>query len=237
MKCALLAAAFLLTITGCATTPQSVGPMMSSDAMVAPESAPGAPSSAEIITTGYLAISTSDPQTAAQQTRVLTAEAAGRIDQESESRVNDQTVVNLTLRIPAEEFTAVMDAVGDLGTVDNKSVSRVDVTTQVLDLDARIAVLQTSVGRMNQLLSEAESVSDLIAAEGALAERQGQLDSLVSQRDYLKDQVTMSTITVTIAGSAPTPLTTLWATVGGVIIGIVVGIVIGFVIRRKRVTP
>ena len=76
------------------------------------------------------------------------------------------------------------------------SVSRSDVTTKTVDLDARISALQTSVARLQALMDDAASTADLLAAEKALSERQANLESLQSQRALLADQVELSTLTV-----------------------------------------
>jgi len=69
---------------------------------------------------------------------------------------------------------------------------------QKIDLDARIAVLETSMARLQELLASAESTSDLIAIETALSERQAELDSLSAQRSYLSDQTLFATISITV---------------------------------------
>jgi hypothetical protein len=51
---------------------------------------------------------------------------------------------------------------------------------------------------LNELLVEAASTSDLIAVESALSERQAELDSLQSQRDYLSDQTLFATLSISV---------------------------------------
>jgi hypothetical protein len=76
------------------------------------------------------------------------------------------------------------------------SVSRSDVTSQTVDLDARISALQTSVGRLQALMDGAATTEALLSAEKALSERQEKLESLQSQRALLADQVELSTLSV-----------------------------------------
>src|SRR5699024_3349409 len=63
-------------------------------------------------------------------------------------------------------------------------------------LDARISALEVSTERLEDIMGEADSAADLLEAEKALSERQGELESLVAQRDDLEDQVSMSTLEV-----------------------------------------
>ena len=67
-----------------------------------------------------------------------------------------------------------------------------------LDLQARVDAAQASVDRLTQLMSQAGSLADLIAAESALAERQATLESYQQQLKYYDEQVAMSTLTVTL---------------------------------------
>jgi hypothetical protein len=75
-------------------------------------------------------------------------------------------------------------------------VSRSDVTSTAIDLDARISALQTSVTRLQTLMDGAATTEALLAAEAALSERQEELESLQSQRSLLADQVELSTLRV-----------------------------------------
>ena len=98
--------------------------------------------------------------------------------------------------MPADALTGVLADLEDLGDVESVSVSRSDVTTTAVDLDARISALQTSVTRLQALMDDAATTEALLAAEKALSERQEQLESLQSQRALLADQVELSTLRV-----------------------------------------
>ena len=100
------------------------------------------------------------------------------------------------VRVPADELTGVLADLKDLGDVDSVSVSRSDVTSTAVDLDARISALQTSVARLQALMDAAVTTDALLAAEAALSERQEQLESLQSQRTALAGQVELSTLSV-----------------------------------------
>jgi len=104
----------------------------------------------------------------------------------------------ITVRVPADELTAVLGSLDDLGTVTATDVNRQDVTSQTVDLQARIDAAQASVDRLTALMAQAQSVSDLIAAESALSERQALLESYQQQLKMLDDQVAMSTLSVTL---------------------------------------
>lgn len=164
------------------------------------DQAPQAPQAAERkeVVTGQLSITTDDPIQAARDTVGLVEDAGGRIDNRTESPESGDIPASssLTVRIPADELTGALDEIQKLGEVTNLSVSRDDVTIAYQDLDARISALAASVARLQGLIANATNTADLIEAESALSSRQGELDSLTSQKNYLADQVDLSTITV-----------------------------------------
>lgn len=108
----------------------------------------------------------------------------------------------ITIRVPAEALTQVMDGLSDVGDVTATSVNRSDVTEQTVDLRARVAAGEASVARLTELMAQAASVSDLITAESALAERQAQLDSDRQVLQSVESQVAMSTLSVQLTERA-----------------------------------
>ncbi|MBN9176188.1 MAG: DUF4349 domain-containing protein [Microbacterium sp.] len=109
----------------------------------------------------------------------------------------------ITVRVPADALSDTIADLAQVGEVTATQVDRRDVTTETVDLRARVTSLEASVTRLTELMGQATSTSDLIAAESALAERQGELDSLRQQLTWLDGQVAMSSLTVTVTGPAP----------------------------------
>lgn len=110
----------------------------------------------------------------------------------------------VTVRVPADQLSAVVDELADTGEVTATSLNRQDVTEQTVDLEARIEAAQASVDRLTALMAQAQSVADLIAAESALSERQAMLESYQQQLEMLEGQVAMSTLTVTVVPEVET---------------------------------
>ena len=170
--------------------------------------APGATSTVttrQVIRTGYLSMRAEDVLAAAAQVRALVARSGGLVASEDTQSTDARTsYATITAQVPADRLDAFLADVSRLGTVDSVNVSAQDVTSQVVDLDARIDALSTSIDRLTELLAEAQRMEDLLAIETQLSQRQAELDALTAQRRYLGEQVAMSTITVSVA-----PLTTV----------------------------
>lgn len=167
----------------------------------------------------------------------------------------------ITVRVPASGLASFLTDLEELGTVRASQISREDVTAETTDLRARIEALDASVDRLRGLITDAASTSDLLTAEDALAQRQAELDSLRAQAETLKDDVALSSATVTITAPGQTVaadpqgfgdgLSTGWntlvVTLNGIVVGlgfllpwlVVAGIVVAIVqvvrrVRRRR---
>lgn len=104
----------------------------------------------------------------------------------------------LTVRVPSDQLTPLIAQLPAIGEVTASTITHQDVTDQAIDLRARIDASRVSVDRLTQLMAQATSTADLIAAEAALAERQATLESYQQQWDSLSGQVAMSTLTVAL---------------------------------------
>jgi len=160
-----------------------------------------------VVTTGWVSITVDDPVDAAQQAVDLAEARGGRVDSRSETPGTDAQPpsASLTLRIPSDDLDPFLAELRELGTVNSVSMNASDVTQQRNDLEGRIDALTASTDRLQQLLSEATTIADLIAIESELTTRQAELDSLTQQRDALVDQVDYSTITVDLVTEAVAP--------------------------------
>jgi hypothetical protein len=164
----------------------------------------------QVVTTASASLAVDDPAEGAQRVSEMVESVGGRIDERTEhagsgASGGDGAFADLVVRVPSDELTDLLADLEDVGEVENVSVSRSDVTATVVDLDARISALQTSVARLQALMDDAATVEDLLAAEETLSDRQAELESLQSQRALLADQVELSTLSVHLSpfGVAP----------------------------------
>ncbi|MUG03627.1 DUF4349 domain-containing protein, partial [Bacillus tequilensis] len=167
----------------------------------------------EIVVTAEMALRVRDADEAADRIASLAVERGGFVESASLGLAPDAGDVapeeprepgtgRISIRGPAADLEEVMDAIGDDAEVLSSSISRDDVTATAVDLRARIASARTSVERLTDLMGKSGSVSDLIAAESALSERQAQLESYEQQLKHLDEQVALSTISITLTEEA-----------------------------------
>lgn len=162
-----------------------------------------------VITTGWMYLTVDAPLEAATEAAEITERAGGRVDARSEyaPQGNDAGGAELVLRIPSDRLTQAIEDLKELGELEELSLNANDVTREVQDLEARIGALESSLDRLLALLAQAEDIEDLITLESVVADRQGQLESLQAQQRSLSDQVSLSTLTLTLGSESVAPPT------------------------------
>ena len=153
-----------------------------------------------MIETAYLSLSVADLVDSSVTIKSELDAVGGFVEswQQQTNSAGELWQVYATVRVPARSLDGFLEDLGSLGTVESLERSANDVTTQLIDLDARIVALESSVQRLLQLIEGASSTSDLLEAENYLTQRQAELASLEAQRDYLRGAVQLSTVSLSI---------------------------------------
>ena len=153
-----------------------------------------------LIKTGAVSLRSTDVGKTRYDVQVLVDEQGGQVadDKTETDKSGEPLRARMVLRVPVDSFEDVMNELGSMETLASTTTSSEDVTTQLIDVEARIKAQQASVERVRQLLAQAQSIRDIMAIESELAQRQAELDSLAQQQAYLKDQTSMATVKVNI---------------------------------------
>ncbi|UQU65595.1 DUF4349 domain-containing protein [Couchioplanes caeruleus] len=153
-----------------------------------------------IIYTGSITVRVDDVNTAAARATGIATAAGGFVGGDKRNSNGDQgsSDATLTLRVPAEKFTSVVDQLAAIGTEEQRGINTEDVTEETIDLDARIATQQARVDSGRKLLAQAKSLSDLVMLEREVATRESDLASLQAKKRRLGDLTALSTITVVL---------------------------------------
>lgn len=157
-----------------------------------------------VVKTGEIALVGKDLSKVRGEVDALLAAVGGTVDNErttndKRGRIDRSTLV---LRVPVAKFEAAKDALERLGTLKSSTESAKDVTTEVIDVNERVQTLQNSLDRLQRFQRSAQDVKDLIRFEEDITRRQSELQSLKAQQSYLRDQTSMSTITVRLTTPA-----------------------------------
>jgi hypothetical protein len=159
-----------------------------------------------IIYNGSLMVKVDDVEAKAAQVVGMATTAGGFVGGDKRSDNGSHAEATLTLRVPAERFTGVIDGIAGLGEQLSREVNTEDVTEQIVDLDARIATQQARVASGRRLLASAKTLNDLVMLEGEVAKREADLASLEAKKRRLDDLTALSTITATLLGPDAVPV-------------------------------
>lgn len=124
---------------------------------------------------------------------------------EQENRYPGRIENTITLRVAADRFEPMMEALLAVGReVDFRTVEVEDVTRQFVDLEARLRARRAVAERLMALLNRADTVEEILAVQTQLAQVQEEIEAAEGQLRYLRNQVALSTITLTIFEASST---------------------------------
>lgn len=183
-----------------ATDGMSVGTdVLSEDAATAAEGSRST-DSAKIVYTTNLSLESKDYDAARAALDAALSDAGGYLESSSEySDVGSSRSVNLTFRVPEENYQSFLDAVAQAGNVTYKSQQADDVTTQYMDVETRLSNLEAQRTRLQELQAQADNLSDLLQIESSLTDVQSQIESWQSQLDWYSNQVQQCTVYVNLS--------------------------------------
>ncbi|MBA3689579.1 MAG: DUF4349 domain-containing protein [Chloroflexi bacterium] len=154
-----------------------------------------------IIKTGEISLEVPDVTTAVARVRAMALDLGGYVGG-SQSGTRDEAAT-LTLRIPANTFDEAISRLHALdGDVVIEATQEQDVTSTVVDLEARIANLQASETQYRLLLGQAVKIEDILAVQTRLDDVRGQIEQLQAQHKELTGLADLSTLTVTLIPTA-----------------------------------
>lgn len=216
-----------------------------------------------IIKTGEMTVEVEGLPAALDKARGIADKAGGyvadlNVTEDSEGRRNG----SVTVRVPAEKFDEVFKALQGIGEALSYNESAQDVTEEWVDLEARIANKQEEEAALLALLKRKGELADILEIQRETFRVRGEVEQLEGRLRYLKNQVSLSTISVSliepgiaaVADQGPWRvvyhLRTAWrtlvrilegllyvviyVTIAGSVVWIPLGLVIWWAVRRSR---
>jgi len=171
------------------------------------QSAPNDPivDEALIVKTGTLTMQVDDVGAALLKARADILRIGGYISGSQQSRSGDQITASVTYRFPSARWEDALDAIKARGELKDEKTDSTEVTGQVVDLDARIANLRTTERALQGIMQKATKIPDILEVQNQLTQVQGQIEQLSAQSARLRDQASLSTLTV-IFQTPPAPI-------------------------------
>lgn len=154
-----------------------------------------------VIKTGEVTIEVDNVGAALGQVRALATSLGGYVGGSQAGTLDERAT--LTLRIPADRFDDALARIHELDAeVIAEATREQDVTTQIVDLEARIENLEASEATYRELVARATEIEDILAVQTRLDDVRGQIEQLRAQLESVTGQADLSTLTVTIVPAA-----------------------------------
>ena len=158
---------------------------------------------AKIVRTGTVDLEVRDVTQALRVARDAIVALGGYVGASNTSNVDDQPTAQITYRIPVDRWEAALDALHDLKGQTTKVVDEhtdaIEVTGQVVDLQARIRNLRASETALQGIAAKATKIADVLEVEARLTDVRGQIEQLTAQVQDLTDRASYSTLTVSFS--------------------------------------
>ena len=133
--------------------------------------------------------------------RTLIRGMGGYVGASNTANDGDQPIAQITYRIPVERWEDALAALRDLNGQTTKVVveqtEAVEVTGQIVDLEARIRNLRASESALQGIAAKAVKISDVLEVQQQLTDVRGQIEVLTAELVDLANRADLATLTVT----------------------------------------
>jgi hypothetical protein len=158
----------------------------------------------KIIKTGQVTIEVAQVPGAIDRVRDIATSNGGYLSTSSVyTSENDRKTGYVVIRIPAEKFDTVMQALAPLGKVLSSSEQRSDVTEQYVDLTIQNESYHTQLENYYRLMAKATDVEDIIKIQAQIDQITMSINQIEGRLRYLNSQIDLSTITVNLQEPEP----------------------------------
>jgi hypothetical protein len=149
-----------------------------------------------VVRTGRLSLEVSDLGAAVDAGARTAAGLGGYIGRSEESHSSSGGWASVTYRLPVERWDEALTAFRGLGRVLDQDTEALDVTAQVVDLDARLTNLRATEAALQQIMERATTITDVLKVQDELSGVRGDIERLTAERGNLAQRAAMATLTV-----------------------------------------
>lgn len=163
------------------------------------ENAPKQDKSTKIIKDGYLELEVKGIEKVKREVDSILKKYNAYYENDQYNNSEYQSNYSLKIRIKASSFDQMVNNVMDIeGIVKSKNINARDVTDDYYDTEARLNSSKKYLTRYYDLLSKAKSIKDIMEIEAKIQQIQVEIDSYEGRLKYMDDQVSYSTLNLTL---------------------------------------
>ena len=145
----------------------------------------------KLIKRSWLTVKVTDLSAAEQQAKQVVEKHQGYIQN---THGEQDKSFNLSIRVPQNAYSNALAELRSIGELASENESVEDVTTEFIDNQARLENLYKLRERIQNLLSRADRVEEILKIERELNRIQSEIDRLEGRMKYLNSQVDYASI-------------------------------------------
>lgn len=166
-------------------------------ASFAPDQSPTPLIERKLIKNGDLSFETADVKQTKTAVEAICREFSAYISNENQNNFGERIQYSQTIRVPADRFDALIQRIeADAAKIESKNINTQDVTEEFIDVEARLKTKKELEVRYREILKQAKTVQDIVAIEGQISTVRSEIESMEGRLNYLKNQVSFSTLNV-----------------------------------------
>ncbi len=157
----------------------------------------------KIVKTGNITKLVDNFRESEEYIRKISDENNGEITYSRDSGEGNKRVLDIEIKVSVNNFEKVFLALKDMAGENISSTTDMrDVTTEVMDLEARLKTLKSTESQFLEILKKADSVTDTVSVYKELNQVRAEIESLEGQLKYYSTKTDYSTIRVTLKQSS-----------------------------------
>ena len=133
-----------------------------------------------------------------QVTSIVRAQQGDILELQDQPTSGGRRHAYLRLRVPQAQLETTLAAIGELGTVERRSITAEDVSNQLVDLQARLRNLRKSEEALLKIMERSGSIADVLEVARELSKVRETIEQIDAQLKNLQTQVSYSTIRLTL---------------------------------------
>jgi len=124
-------------------------------------------------------------------------EAGGFMVSTSLTKPEEVPFATVVVRVPAEKFREVLNYYRSLAVkVSSENIKGTDVTDEYVDIEARLATLNKTKAKFEEIMEEAVKIQDILQVQREIIRLQDQIDTLKGRQNYLEKTAALAKITI-----------------------------------------
>ena len=124
----------------------------------------------QLVVEAWMSLEVADVDNAAREVETLAASKGGWIESAEVSGDGGYRTADIAIRVPAGRLRATLDTLRGLGRVADEGTSSLDVTDQIVNMEARMYAWQVQEERLIQLMARTDDIESIIELEHRIAE-------------------------------------------------------------------